>query len=90
MYTLYTLPNCSKCATVKDLLQREHVDYTEVNLGTPKGMAEFKKLYPNIRDRLKRTDDGGVVLPVLLRRKESDIVAISQTAEETEKLLKVS
>lgn len=46
---IFTQPNCQYCQAAKSLLDREGVEYTELNLDDPENMRTFAKRLPRIR-----------------------------------------
>ena len=62
-YILYTLPNCSECSNVKELLDKKGIEYQEINTGIGKDFSEF---YKRNRDSMERENNGSLVLPILV------------------------
>jgi glutaredoxin-related protein len=45
---VYTLPNCSACAHLKELMGRANQTYSETQIGSDITMEEFRQEYSNI------------------------------------------
>lgn len=46
--TVYTLPNCSACAHLYELMSRANQTYTKIEVGTDITMEEFKEKYSSV------------------------------------------
>lgn len=42
---IYTVSNCPYCSELKEMLTKDNIEYTEVNVSLPENEAEFKKLF---------------------------------------------
>ncbi|MBA7617181.1 hypothetical protein ES703_24492 [subsurface metagenome] len=76
-YELYTLPNCEMCEKVKAHLKRAKIVYSEFGLVTGAGRSSFSVTLRNVRENIKR-ENQGVILPVLIRRGDSKIEVVAQ------------
>lgn len=76
-YDLYTLPNCEICEKVKAHLKEANIVYSELGLGTSTGRKSFTANLGDARKDIKR-ENQGIVLPVLIRRSDSQIEVIAQ------------
>ena len=45
---VYTLPNCSACAHLKELMSRSNQQYSQIEVGTDISMEDFKKEYSDV------------------------------------------
>ena len=45
MIRIYTIPNCPFCSELKEILVKEGIEYTEVNVMLPENEKEYDKLY---------------------------------------------
>jgi len=45
---VYTLPNCSSCAHLRELMSRANQTYTENQIGTDMTIEEFQSEYPGV------------------------------------------
>ena len=64
------MPSCDKCAELKEELAKKNLKGVEVDAGEDEGVAEIRQIYPKIRDKIKRTEDGSFPFPTT---KESNI-----------------
>jgi len=76
-YDLYTLPNCEMCEKVKAHLEKTNIVYSELELGTSAGRKSFSDILSDVREDIER-ENQGVILPVLIRRRDSKIEVIAQ------------
>lgn len=78
-YQLYTLPNCEKCAEIKEFLKRKEIEYEEINIASGNGRTKFNEVYKKIRERIKRDKDGMVELPIIIGSNDSKVEIICQS-----------
>lgn len=71
-YTLYSYPNCPKCAEVKNYLKEKGIKYEEINAGLGEGKVKFRDFYSKNKDKIQRENDGSIFLPIFL--KEGEII----------------
>lgn len=45
---VYTLPNCSSCSHLKELMGRANQTYNEISVGNDISLDNFKKEYPDV------------------------------------------
>jgi glutaredoxin len=45
---VYTLPNCSACAHLRELMSRSNQSYTQIEVGTDITMETFKQEYSDV------------------------------------------
>ncbi|MBU0756853.1 MAG: anaerobic ribonucleoside-triphosphate reductase [Nanoarchaeota archaeon] len=66
-YKVFSLPNCSKCEAVKaHLATVSAMTGSETSLGADDGVKEFRQYYKDIKDRVKRNEDGSLPIPTVL------------------------
>lgn len=53
---LYTIPNCPYCTELKDLLIKEAIEFTEVNVNLPENQDEYNKLH-----EITKSDDVPII-----------------------------
>jgi glutaredoxin 3 len=56
MIRLYTIPECPYCTELKDLLIKEGIEFTEVNVNLPENQDEYNRLH-----EITKSDDVPVV-----------------------------
>ena len=56
MIRLYTIPNCPYCTELKDLLIKEGIEFTEVDVNLPENQDEYNKLH-----EITKSDDVPIV-----------------------------
>lgn len=82
-YKIFTMPSCDKCAELKEVLAGTDLKGEEVDAGEDEGVIEIRKIYPKIRDRIERTEDGSFPFPTCLLLDESgEIVEIVHNADD--------
>jgi len=80
-YKIYTLPNCNACKTIKDYLNKSNIEFTEVNLGDDEGVLELRKIYTDIKDKIKRVDNE-MVIPLITISENNKIIKVANTIKE--------
>lgn len=53
---IYTIENCPYCVELKELLIKEGVEFTEVNVNLPENDAEYNKIH-----KITKSDDVPVI-----------------------------
>lgn len=81
-YSLFTLPECAKCREAKAALLEAKVGFALVDLDDGDGLARFRKLYREIKDRLPRDDEGTMPVPVLVVEEEGRVVDVAHGGAE--------
>ena len=56
MIRLYTIPNCPYCTELKDLLIKEAIEFTEVNVNLLENQDEYNKLH-----EITKSDDVPII-----------------------------
>lgn len=56
MVRIYSIPECPYCTELKEILTKEGVEFTDVNVNLPENEAEYNKLY-----EITKSDDVPVV-----------------------------
>ncbi len=46
--SVYTLPNCSSCSHMRELMSRANQTYEEISIGTDITYEDFKQKFPGI------------------------------------------
>lgn len=83
-YLLFTLPGCSKCDRVKELLKVRRIQAAEYDVSTKDGrnkIREYAKL-------LRRDSSGSVIIPTLIIEENGQATAVLNSAEELDLWLK--
>lgn len=82
-YKIFTMPNCDKCADMKEELNKTLLKGTVVDAGEDEGVMEIRKIYPKIRDKIERTEGGSMPFPtVLLMDDSQEIIAVINKPEQ--------
>lgn len=53
---IYSIPNCSYCNELKEILTNEGVEFTDVNVSLPENDAEYQKLH-----KITKSDDVPII-----------------------------
>lgn len=86
-YTLYTLPNCSKCSDIKKILEENNIPYKEVSLGNIEGKRDLGKIYLQIiKDLEKDEKTKQPLLPILVKKNES-VIKVANIADKVREIL---
>lgn len=81
-YSLFTLPECAKCREAKAALKELNTPFATVDLDDSDGLARFRKIYKEIKDRLPRDAEGTMPVPVLVVEEEGTIVDVATGGAE--------
>ena len=77
------MPNCDKCAVLKEELAKFNINGVVVDAAEDEGVAEIRKIYPKIKDKITRVD-GSFPFPTLLLLDDNseEILHIVHNAEQ--------
>ncbi|MBD3203116.1 ribonucleoside triphosphate reductase [Candidatus Woesearchaeota archaeon] len=88
-YRVFSLPNCDKCLSVKELLSVSSITGSDTSLKDDKGLKEFRSYYKEIKDKIKRNSDGSLPIPtVLFFDEKNKIVGTAHEPEQVKAILK--
>ncbi|MBN1502615.1 ribonucleoside triphosphate reductase [Candidatus Woesearchaeota archaeon] len=65
-YEVLVLPGCNKCSAAKTLLSDARLKGRIINLGDDNDLKEFRKHYKEVKDKIKRNEDGSLSVPTIL------------------------
>ena len=82
-YKLFTMPHCDQCATIKEFLKENSIEFTEVDLGDDDGVSELRQIYPKLKDKITRTEDGQMPVPLFV----SDDFKVANSLEEVKAIV---
>jgi glutaredoxin len=77
-YVLFTLPNCHKCEDMKAALKEAAISMEVQDLAEKEGRVRIRTFLP----RVKRDDQGAIILPTLVCRDGDRVEAVLNTREE--------
>ena len=83
-YLLFTYPNCSKCEALKDYLGQNPLAGQEYSLI----LKESKMRIKEFLDVIKRDDKGAIIIPTLILKDGSEMLAVLNDKEELEEWLR--
>ena len=87
-YLLFSMPACPKCAAIKDYLQTKNIEGEENSLADPEGVVRLRKIYPQIKERVKRNEDGSLPIPTILFLDDNNnIVNIAHELEAVKRIV---
>jgi glutaredoxin len=87
IYKLFVMPACDKCTAVKEYLTEKGVPF-ELYVLTDEGMEEFRKYYPQVKEKVTRNEDGSLVIPILLVFDDSgSIINFANKIEEIKRII---
>lgn len=88
-YKIFTTVGCDKCEFAKQYLKEQGIYGEEVSIAEDKGIAELRKLYPRIKDKITRTENGSLPIPLVLFFDENDeIIGVKHKQEEIEEFVR--
>jgi len=83
-YELFTYPACQRCEDLKAYLKTTGLEGLEHSLAQREGKLKIREHLSLVR----RDERGGMVLPVLVLRDETGVLAVLQSREDVEAWLK--
>jgi hypothetical protein len=83
-YELFTYPACGKCEDLKAFLKTTGLEGAEFSLARREGKLKIREHLSLVR----RDDQGGMILPILVLRDASGARTVLQSREEAEAWLK--
>ena len=86
-YKLFAFPDCSKCQEVKEFLGTQELNGSVINLRDTEGNKMFREYYKELKDKIKRDEDGALQLPILLLMNGENVVHTAQGLAETKNIL---
>ena len=85
-YKIFTMPNCDKCAAVKEHLATTSLRGEEFDLSSDEGLATFKSYYKNLKGQLKRHSDGSLPIPTtIFFDNQNKMLGVAQKLDEVKK-----
>ena len=81
------MPMCDKCKEIKEHLASSNISFNEINLGEDEGVAELRKIYPKLKDKIQRTEDGQMPIPLLVSIEEAEIIGTAHTLDQAKSLV---
>jgi glutaredoxin len=86
-YLFFSMPACPKCAAIKDYLKNSDIEGEENSLADPEGVIRLRKIYPQIKERIKRNEDGSLPIPTILFLDDSSNIV--NTAHDLESVKRI-
>ena len=83
-YKLFTATGCEKCELAKRFLKEKGIEGIEVSISDDEGVAELRKLYPQIKDKIARTEEGSMPIPLVVFYEDDNIIGVKHKQEEIE------
>ena len=86
-YMLFSMPACPKCAAIKEYLQGK-AEGEEHSLADSDGVMKFIKLYVQVKDRVKRNEDGSLPIPtVIFLNDDNEIINVAHDLEKVKQII---
>jgi glutaredoxin len=79
---------CDKCKAIKEFLSSANIEFKEVDLGDDEGVVELRKIYPKLKDKVERTEDGQLPIPLIVSMENEEVKATAHTLDEVKELIK--
>jgi len=87
-YKIFTLPSCPKCEAAKGYLNGKGVDGTIIDLSDNEGVKEFRGYYKDLKDKIKRNEDGSLPIPtILFFDSNNEVTSIAHNADQAKSIL---
>ncbi len=86
-FRIFSLPNCDKCAAVKEYLNGK-INGETIDLGSDEGLKEFRTVYRRLKDKIERNDDGSLPIPTILLYDEDDnLVTVAHHVDQVKQIV---
>lgn len=86
-YQLFSMPACPTCAEIKQYL-KDKIEGEEHSLADTEGVLIFRKIYPQIKDKVKRNKDGSLPIPtILFLDDDNKIINIAQDLNKVKQII---
>lgn len=83
------MPGCDKCETAKQYLTEQGLGGNEVDIADDEGVEELRNIYLKIKDKVTRTEDGSLPIPLVIFFDEKDeIIGVKHKQEDIESFVK--
>lgn len=87
-YKIFTMPSCEKCEAAKGYLNDIGMAGTIVDLSVKEGVREFREYYKNLKDQIKRNDDGSLPIPTILFFDDNkEVISIAHDVNQAKSLV---
>ncbi|MFH1849464.1 MAG: ribonucleoside triphosphate reductase [archaeon] len=87
-YKIFTMPACDKCHTAKEYLGGLGLQGINYDLSSDEGLGEFRTYYRQLKNVLKRKEDGSLPVPTVLFLDGDNIVGTAHTLDDIKKFTK--
>ncbi len=87
-YKIFTTVGCDKCEIAKQFFQEQGIEGTEVNIADDEGVSELRQIYPQIKDKVERQEEGSLPIPLVLFYEGDEIIGIKHKQEDIEAFVK--
>jgi len=77
-YLVFTLPNCSKCEKLKELLKNKGLEHREFDVSTKEGKMKIRDFIKMLR----RDNTGAIIIPTVIVEENGLATAVLNSAEE--------
>lgn len=88
-YKIYTLPHCDKCEAIKDFLKQVNMQVEVVDLGEDDGVAALRKIYIKLKDKVTRTEDGQLPIPLFVAFDAGNVIEVGHTLDEVKRIVNI-
>ena len=79
---------CDKCETAKQYLKEKGLEGSEVSISDDDGLAELRKIYLQIKDKIARNEGGSLPIPLVIFYNGDKIIGVKHKQEEIEEFVK--
>ncbi|MBC7361972.1 MAG: glutaredoxin [Candidatus Aminicenantes bacterium] len=83
-FVVFTLPGCSKCDKLKELMKSRGIKAKEFDVSTKEGKAKIRDYIKLLR----RDSSGSIIIPTLIIEEKGMATAVLNSAEELDLWLK--
>ena len=87
-YKIFTLPNCDKCKTAKEYLGGVKIAGEILDLASKDDLKVFREYYKELKNVIKRNEDGSLPVPTVLFFDEKDnVVGTAHNVDDIKKVI---
>ena len=87
-YKIFTLPNCDKCRTAKEYLGGIKIAGEILDLASKDDLRVFREYYKELKNVIKRNEDGSLPVPTVLFFDEKDnVIGTAHNVDDIKKVI---
>lgn len=86
-YILFSTPACPVCSEIKEYLDTKKIKGEEHSMSDEEGMLVLRKIYPQIKNRVKRKDDSLPMPVVVFFNESNEIINVANDLKKVKQIV---